>query len=77
MICICFSHDVIISHHLSLRRITAIIMTHSQRRAKRSNRAWSLLVHTKPEVTWKGLLGHAKSLCDSLSTAVLRIWEIH
>lgn len=58
MICICFSHDVIISHHLSLRRITAIIMTtHSQAPAKHSNRARSLPVHTKPEVTWKGLPG--------------------
>lgn len=58
MICICFSHDVIISHHLSLRRITAIIMTaHSQAPGKTQQQSRVTAGHTKPEGTWRGLLG--------------------
>ena len=68
MICICFSHDVIISHHLSLRRITAIILTaHSQApgRTPQQNRVTAGAHKTRGGL--EGTPGDARPLCDSLS----------
>lgn len=58
MICICFSHDVIISHHLSLRRITAVIMTaHSRAPGKTQQQSWVTASAHRTRGGLGGLLG--------------------
>ena len=68
MICICFSHDVIISHHLSLRRITAIIMTaHSQAPGKTQQQSRVTAGAHKTRGDLEGTPWDARSLFDSPS----------
>lgn len=74
MICICFSHDVIISHPLSLRRITAVIMTaHSRAPGKTQQQSRVPAGAHRTRGGLGGTPGDARPLCDSFP-AELRMW---